>query len=63
MKSRSMHFFIEVNSLNSLFVDFFLAGIASQGVTDNDPTVWLDGARPANTCIPPSFLETCCTAM
>ncbi len=20
-----------------------------------DPTVWLDGARPANTCIPPSF--------
>jgi len=20
-----------------------------------DPTDWLDGARPANTCIPPSF--------
>ncbi len=20
-----------------------------------DPTVWLDGAKPANTCIPPSF--------
>jgi hypothetical protein len=20
-----------------------------------DPTVWLDGARPAKTCIPPSF--------
>jgi hypothetical protein len=20
-----------------------------------DPSVWLDGARPANTCIPPSF--------
>ena len=20
-----------------------------------DPTVWLDGARPANTCFPPSF--------
>jgi hypothetical protein len=20
-----------------------------------DPTVWLDGARPTNTCIPPSF--------
>ncbi len=20
-----------------------------------DPTVWLDGARPANTCIPPTF--------
>jgi hypothetical protein len=22
---------------------------------NKDPTVWLDGARPANTCIPPSF--------
>jgi len=20
-----------------------------------DPAVWLDGARPANTCIPPTF--------
>jgi hypothetical protein len=23
-------------------------------VINNDPTVWLDGAEPANTCIPPS---------
>jgi hypothetical protein len=34
----------------------FLAGLASKGVLNKDPTVWLDGARPANTCITPSFL-------
>jgi len=27
----------------------FLAGFASQGVLNKDPTVWLDGAKPANT--------------
>jgi hypothetical protein len=26
------------------------------GVLDKDPTVWLDGARPANTCLSPSFV-------
>jgi len=26
------------------------------GGQNKDPTVWLDGARPANTCISPSFL-------
>ncbi len=25
---------------------------------NKDPTVWLDGASPANTCIPPSFQGT-----
>ncbi len=28
---------------------------AGQGFLNKDPIVWLDGARPANTCIPPSF--------
>jgi hypothetical protein len=31
----------------------FQAGFASQGVLNKDPTVWLDEAGPANTCIPP----------
>jgi hypothetical protein len=35
----------------------FPAGFASQGVLNKDPTVWLDAARLANTCIPPFFLE------
>jgi hypothetical protein len=35
----------------------FLAGFVSQGVLNKDPAVWLGGARPANTCIPPSFLH------
>jgi hypothetical protein len=34
----------------------FLAGLASKGFLKKDPTVWLDGAKPANTCITPSFL-------
>jgi len=33
-----------------------LASFASHGVLNKDPTVGLDGARPANKCIPPSFL-------
>ncbi len=33
----------------------FLAGYANQGVLSKDLTIWLVGARPANTCIPPSF--------
>jgi hypothetical protein len=32
---------------------FFPVG---QGVLDKDPNIWLGGARPSNTCIPPSFL-------
>jgi len=34
----------------------FLVGFAGQGVLNKNHTVWIDGARPANTCIPPSFL-------
>jgi len=34
----------------------FLAGFASQGILNKDITVWLDGARPAKTRIPSSFL-------
>jgi hypothetical protein len=28
-----------------------------------DPTVWLDGARPTNTCVPPSFPWIRCEIM
>jgi len=31
------------------------ADFAVQGVINEDPSVWPDGARPANTCIPPSL--------
>jgi hypothetical protein len=31
-------------------------GLASQGALNNYPNVWLNGARPDGTCIPPSFL-------
>ncbi len=34
----------------------FLSGFAAKGALDMDPTVWLDGVRPAITRIPPSFL-------
>jgi hypothetical protein len=50
-----VYFYIEVNLRNLLFANFFLAGFANQGVLNMHPTVWLDGARPANTCIPPSY--------
>jgi hypothetical protein len=36
----------------------FMANFASQWVLNKDPSVWLDAAKPANTCIPPSFLGT-----
>ena len=49
-------FSIELKLPNSLFCQIFLADFASQGVLNQDPTVWLDGARPANTFIPPSVL-------
>ncbi len=28
-------------------------GFADQGVLNKDPTVWLDAARPTNTCLLP----------
>ncbi len=37
------------------FLSNFLAYFAGQGALKKDLTVGLDGARPANTCIPPSF--------
>jgi hypothetical protein len=33
----------------------FPSGFASQAVLNKEPTVWLDGARSANTCIPTYF--------
>jgi hypothetical protein len=46
-----------VNLQNSLFCQIFLAGFPSHGVFNKGPTVWLNGAWHANTCIPPSFPE------
>jgi hypothetical protein len=34
----------------------FRDGFAGKGVLHNDPTVWLDGARPAKTYITPFLL-------
>ncbi len=42
--------------IRAMLISFFPAGFAGQGVLNKSPTVWLDGARPANTCIPSSFL-------
>jgi hypothetical protein len=39
-----------INDL-AIFIDSF----ASQGVLSKDPDVWQDLARPANTCIPPTY--------
>ncbi len=36
----------------NVFLPIFFAG---KGALYKDPTVWLDGARPANTCLPPSL--------
>jgi hypothetical protein len=46
-----------VNSLHSLLAEFFWPAKPVKGALNKDPTVWLDGARPVNTCIPPSFEE------
>ncbi len=37
----------------------FLSGKAGQGVLNMDPMVGIDGVRPTNTCIPPSFPIMC----
>jgi hypothetical protein len=39
-----------------LFANFFLVGFASQEVLYKGHIVLVDGARPANTCIPPSLV-------
>jgi hypothetical protein len=36
--------------------DNFSGQLCQPGVLNKDQTIWLDGAKPANTCIPPSFL-------
>jgi hypothetical protein len=40
--------------LKILFGYIIIVVKAGQGFLNKDPIVWLDGARPANTCIPPS---------
>jgi hypothetical protein len=55
MKSSVMYFSIEVNLIKLYFCQIFLSGFAGKGVLNKDPTIWLDGARPVNTCIPPFF--------
>jgi hypothetical protein len=37
----------------------FSGQLCRPGVLDKDLIVWLNGATPANTCIPPSILGTC----
>ncbi len=48
IKSIFLYFSIEFSSWNSLVAEFFCQ-------VNSDLTVWIDGARPYNTCIPPSF--------
>jgi hypothetical protein len=51
VKSTAVHFSIEANLPNDFLSNFSCRA----GVLNKDPTVWLYGARPANTCILPSF--------
>ncbi len=51
-----MHKWIWLKMIQFSKYIIFLLGFVSQGVLNEDPKVWLDGAGPANTCIPPSFL-------
>jgi hypothetical protein len=53
-----VYFFTEANLPNTLFAEFFWAVKFANFDKDKDLIVWLDGARPANTYIPPSFLGT-----
>ncbi len=57
MKISLVHFSIQVNSSNSLFGKFLWPAMPARGGLNKDPTVWLDGARSANTCIQLSFPE------
>ncbi len=42
----------------------YTASFAGQGVLNKDSSDWEDGARPANTCISPSFpWELTCSGM
>jgi hypothetical protein len=36
--------------------DLFSGQLCQPGVLNEDPTVWLDATKPADVCIPPSFL-------
>jgi hypothetical protein len=56
IKSSFGAFFHKSEFAKLTFHQFFLSGFANEGVINKDPNVQLDGARPANTCIPPSFL-------
>ncbi len=42
--------------MNISLVLSFSGWLFCSGVLKKDTTVWLDGARPVNTCIPPSIL-------
>jgi hypothetical protein len=54
IKSSWVYFSIEMNSLKLPFANF-LARFAGQVFLNKDSTIWLDGARPVNTYILPSF--------
>jgi len=53
MKSSWMYFTLKVTRLSSLYSKFFCSALLAKGLF-KDPTVWLDGARPANTLIHPT---------
>jgi hypothetical protein len=43
-------------SISDIQFDNFSGKLCQPGVLNKDQTVWLDGVKLANTCIPPSFL-------
>ncbi len=57
VRSKVVECIFQICSNNELTFHWsFPGGFAGQGFLNKDPTVWLDEARPANTCIPPSLL-------
>jgi hypothetical protein len=55
IKSSWVYFFHWSEFAEVTFCQNFPVGFAGQDMLNKDSTVWLDRARPANTCIPPSF--------
>ncbi len=56
IKSSWAYFLLWSEFVVFTFCHFFPASFASERLLNKDPTVWLDGARPATTSILPSFL-------
>jgi hypothetical protein len=55
--------YLKISQIGTMLRSFFW--FASQGILNQDPTLWPDGARPSSTCIMPFFMGRCpcsCTA-